>query len=201
MLAIDGSAPDRTLMTSAYDKYVSSISADGKQILATEIVAGSRVVVGTTDGSSPAQPWPKTDLAQGMASFSPDGRWIAFAENGGARTDVYLRSVSGAGGRRLVSADGGSQPRWTKGGREIVYLTGTSMMSAAVDPSTGNVGAPVELFRITDLDRDRDGNTFSYDVSADGQRFLVVKPVARAATQPLVVVLNWRPDMGSRVTK
>jgi len=72
----------------------------------------------------------------------------------------------------------------------------TSMMSVAVDPSTGEVSAPVPLFRVTDLERRPDGRTHSYDVTADGERFLVVKRVERAATQPLAVVMHWRPDLG-----
>lgn len=70
------------------------------------------------------------------------------------------------------------------------------MKSASVDPATGDVGAPQTLFRITDLNAALDPRTHSYDVTPDGARFLVLKRVERPAAQPLVVVLNWRPDLG-----
>jgi eukaryotic-like serine/threonine-protein kinase len=192
-IPIDASAPDALLSASAFDKYASSISSDGELMLLTESTTGDRVMIATVDGSGPLRPVAETSLEQRLGMFSPDGRWIAYSEHDDGRGDIYIRSVSGAGGRRLVSAGGGMQPRWTKGGREIVYLTGTALMSVNVDPETGTVGSPATLFRITDLDRDRDGRVHSYDVTPDGQRFLVVKHMPRRAVQPLGVVLNWRP--------
>jgi hypothetical protein len=72
------------------------------------------------------------------------------------------------------------------------------MMSAPVDRATGTVGAPVPLFSAADLLFDPDGRTHSYDVASDGDRFLVLKRVERPGAQPLVVVLNWRPELGQR---
>ncbi len=196
ILPIDATAPDRVLRTSPFDKYATSISSDGGQMLVTETSQGDRLMTGAADGSGPLKPVAEGGLEQRLGVFSPDGRWIAYSEHGTARAEVYLRSVSGTGGRRLVSAAGGIQPRWTKGGRELVYLSGTAMMSAAVDPATGTVGVTAMLFRVADLSYDPDGRTHSYDVTPGGDRFLVLKRVERPGAQPLVVVLNWRPDMG-----
>jgi Tol biopolymer transport system component len=197
LIPIDGSAPDRTLLAGAYDKYASSVSLDGRQMLVTETFDGQRVLLASTADTIASRPLSETGSRQRLAVFSPDGRWIAFAQTDGGRSDVYIRSASGTGGRRLVSAGGGYQPRWTKGGREIVYLTGAAMMSVAVDPATGDVGMPTQLFRSGDVEHRLDDLVHSYDVTADGQRFLVIKPVARPATQPLVVTLNWRPNLGA----
>jgi serine/threonine-protein kinase len=196
IVPIDASEPDRALLTSPFDKYASSISPDGRQMLVTESSRGDQLTIASVDGSSPSTPALETGREQRAGVFSPDGRWIAFSEHGEGRADIYLRSVGGVGGRRLVSTGGGTEPRWTKGGREIVYLSRTEMMSVSVDPLTGAVGNPTSLFRITDIGRDPDGRTHSYDVTPDGTRFLVVKRVERSNTLPLVVVLNWRPDFG-----
>jgi Tol biopolymer transport system component len=197
IVPIDASEPDRALLNSGFDKYASSISPDGRQMLVTEATHGDHLTVAPVDGSGPAKPMGESSLEQRAATFSPDGRWVAFTEYGEGRSDVYIRSVSGVGGRRLVSAGGGSQPRWTKGGREIVYLSRSDMMNVSVDPSTGAVGAPTTLFRSTDVARpNADGRTLIYDVTAGGDRFLLVKRVERLASQPLVVVLNWRPNLG-----
>lgn len=172
-------------------------------MLVTESTRGDRVTIAPADGSTPPKPIPESALEQRSGVFSPDGRWMAFSEHGEGRDDVFIRSLSGAGGRRLVSAGGGTEPRWTKGGREIVYLSRTGMMAVPVDPTTGAVGAPSTLFRTTDLMGDRAGRTHSYDVTPSGDRFLVVKRVERPATQPLVIVLNWRPTLAqsARTTK
>ena len=77
------------------------------------------------------------------------------------------------GSRHQVSIGGGAEPRWTKGGKELVYRTGDSIMAVSVDLTSGQIGRPVALF----------GGTFipvnfgaaSYDVTPDGNRFLMVK--------------------------
>src|SRR5204862_61806 len=82
--------------------------------------------------------------------LSPDGRWLAFEEVGtDNKPQVYVRLLSG-GGRRQVSADGGSQPRWTRGGREIVFRKGAAVYAASFQPTTGDVGTPALLFRKAD---------------------------------------------------
>jgi Tol biopolymer transport system component len=74
-------------------------------------------------------------------AFSPDGDWLVYVGNTGARSEVYVRAVDGSGGRIQVSVDGGSDPRWTQGGREIVYRQGNAFVAVSVDPVRGEVGA------------------------------------------------------------
>jgi Tol biopolymer transport system component len=112
--------------------------------------------------------------------------------------DIYVTSADGSGGRKRVSVDGGEQPIWTKGGRELIYRRGDAVMAASVDPATGKSGQPVELFRKTQTDRLGIGRTATYDVSADGQRFLMVVPVQKAGAQPTVVALNWLTELTER---
>ena len=91
--------------------------------------------------------------------------------------------------------NGGRGPRWTRGGREIVYLTGDdSIMSVSVDPSTGSAQLPRFVLRDHRL-----AETRSFDVSADGERFLMVLPVPRPDAQPLTVVLNWFTELKRRM--
>lgn len=71
-------------------------------------------------------------------------------------------------------------------------------MSVELDPATGNVGKPVELFRKGQPDRLGSGRTLAYDVSADGERFLLVVPQQNPGAQPTVVVLNWVEELRAR---
>jgi hypothetical protein len=98
----------------------------------------------------------------------------------------------------MVSAKGGNEPRWTRGGREIVYMGETAMMSVAIDPVTGAAGLPVPLFRITDVARDNAGRRHNYDVTGDGERFLLAKKVERPGAQPLSIIVGWKPDLSRR---
>ena len=194
----DASDPTRRLLASQFDKYATSISPDGKQLLYTETSSNDRMMIAPLDGKGSPAPVAESTLEQRVGVFSPDGRWIAYSERGEVRSEIYMRSVSGAGGRRLVSSNGGTEARWTKGGREIVYLSGPAMMSVSVDPITGAVGDPVRLFGVSDLAHDLSwGETLSFDVTASGDRFLVARRVERPDAQPLVVVLNWRADAGT----
>ena len=98
-----------------------------------------------------------------------------------------------------MSVEGGEQPRWTRGGREIVYRRGSAVMAVPVDSATGDVGKPAELFRKGQPDRLGGGRTLAYDVSADGNRFLLVLPEHKFGAQPTVVVLDWFEELRARV--
>jgi eukaryotic-like serine/threonine-protein kinase len=198
-LTIDASVPDREVITSYFDKFASSVSADGRLVALTEDTHADRILIAPLDGSAPPRLLGEPGVSQRLAVFSPDGRWIAYEEETSGRNNVYLRAASGAGGRRLVSGDGGTEPRWTRGGREIVYRRGVSMMAARFTPATGEVGTPAVLFRVPPLARLGGNRTHSYDVTPDGARFLIVKPVERPGVQPTVVVLNWFSELRRKV--
>jgi eukaryotic-like serine/threonine-protein kinase len=191
LMSVDASTPDRVLHAKGTDMYLSSVSRDGRTILVTDSPGRTEILELTVDGSVKPKSLTEAGVEQRYGMYSPDGKRIAFTEIRDGRSDVYLRSAAGDGGRRLVSAGGGSQPRWTKGGREIVYLAGAEMMSATIDPATGEPGAPKFLFRAA---IEPSAWSHSYDVTPDGERFLMVKRIERDGAQPLVVTLNWRPD-------
>lgn len=196
---IDGGAPD-TVVASAYDKFASSVSPDGRTVSYWEIVHRDRLMVTPTGGGDP------TALDDGATSqrngvFSSDGRWLAYEElSPQGQREVYVRALNGQGGRRHVSANGGSQLRWTRGGREVVYRRGDAVLSASFQPATGEVGTPALLFRKADAGR-FGGDTFGYDVTPDGGRFLLVTPVDRLDAQPTVVVLNWLAELKRKVPR
>ena len=132
--------------------------------------------------------------------FSPDGRWIVYVSNDSGRDEVYVRAASGEGRRITVSTDGGSEPVWPALAREIIYRNGSKMMSApvtALSPEV-TVGEPRELFETTfEADRGAGAANANYDVTADGQRFVMIQ--APAAPTSLVVVLNWFEELKTRM--
>jgi eukaryotic-like serine/threonine-protein kinase len=89
----------------------------------------------------------------------------------------------------LVSPSGGSRPTWRRDGKEIFYLSATGELMAA---KVRQNGSTLEIGTATHLFKTRSESFFpSYDVSADGQRFLVVSSLAQKQASPITVVINW----------
>jgi hypothetical protein len=102
--------------------------------------------------------------------------------------DYAREPVPGPGGRWQISTIGGEQPRWVRNGKEIVYRNGTKMMSAAVQIQPSFAAAkPVELF---DRKFDRGGSVSGYDVTPDGQTFVMTRAEQANPTE-IRVVVGW----------
>ncbi len=137
-----------------------------------------------------------TPAGEWGAEFSPDGRWLAYQSNESGEAEVYVQAFSAtspvpvlAGERWQVSAGGGRMPTWSRDGKEMFYL-GADGKLMAVDVKTAPsfaTGRPVALFDARmKVSPDR-----QYDVSPDGQRFLVRQPLADQVAAPMTVVLDW----------
>ena len=125
--------------------------------------------------------------------FSPDGKWVAYSSNESGRWEIYVTSFPEAHGKWQVSNTGGDQPRWRGDGKELFYLSTDSKIMAVVPVKTGSnfdAGTPTALFQANPREMVATSELFSYDVSNDGQKFLVNASLKTAMT-PMSVVLNW----------
>jgi len=125
--------------------------------------------------------------------FSPDGKWVAYASNETGKWEIYVTSFPDARGRWQISSGGGEQPRWRGDGKELFYLSLDGKMMAA-PVTTGahfDAGTSVTLFQTTPRQPVLVYDLFVYDVSRDGQRFLINTQVKQAESVPMSVVLNW----------
>lgn len=125
------------------------------------------------------------------ARLSPDGRWLAYGSNESGSNEIIVRSFPASGDRRQVSVGGGTQPAWRGDGRELFYISPDGRVMA-VDIRTEprfEAGTPRALFqtRILPLVEARN----NYDVTADGQRFLVNSRRPEDASLPVTVVVPW----------
>jgi len=137
----------------------------------------------------PLKPFPFAPFSAGNAQFSPDGRWIAYASTASQRSEVYVARFPGASGKRQLSVAGGLTPRWRRDGKEVFYMAPNgAIMSAAVTMKGDalEAGEVRPLFGPVHVA----GTAFRYEVSADGQRFLIVPP-PEAFTESVTVVQNW----------
>jgi eukaryotic-like serine/threonine-protein kinase len=136
-----------------------------------------------------------TPFFEGNPVPSPDGRWLVYVSDESGRREVYVQSLSDDGGKWQISTEGGLFPSWTRGGREIVFQ-GLDNRLLAVDirlEPTFSAGMPHVLFD----PRLRTGvPARMWDVSADGERFLVERSLVPVDVEPLTLVQNWVAALG-----
>lgn len=131
------------------------------------------------------------------AQFSPDGRWIAYASNETGRMEIYVSPFLSGNGKWQVSSAGGQEPKWRQDGKELFYLSADGKMMA-VEVKTGasfEASSPVALFQTHRRQPVSAQDVFSYDVSGDGQRFLINTKMDEANAAPLAITLNWASDL------
>ena len=181
-----GGGDDRKILGSGPGATPWSISLDGKTLLYETQGPTTRSDLWQLPvaGGAAARPVRATRFAETMGQFSPDGKWLAFVSDDAGRREVYLRSLADAGTQIRVSTSGGERPRWRRDGREIFFLSGDTLMSAAItlEPPPRS-DPPRALFRFATPASD-------YDVSADGQRILVTAAPRDSAGPTAVAVLD-----------
>jgi len=124
--------------------------------------------------------------------FSPDGRWLAYVSSETGRAEVYVVSFPGLQGRQQVSIHGGTWPRWSAESGELFFRDEDTIMVSRV--STGDAfgrEVPEPLFVTSSING-------GYDVSADGQRFLVARENPDSPAREIRIVLNWFEELKSK---
>ena len=124
-------------------------------------------------GDRTPKPYQRTGASENWAAFSPDGRWVAFSSTAGSEIpEVYVTSFPTPGQAWRISADGGTQARWRRDGREILYLApDRQLMSASLTLGPGRV--TVDRIEALFEMRFPYGAYHAFDVTRDGQRFIV----------------------------
>ncbi|TDI36338.1 MAG: hypothetical protein E2P02_25555 [Acidobacteria bacterium] len=132
----------------------------------------------------------ETPFDERAPRFSPDGRWLAYQSNASGRMEIYVQPFPGPGQRELLSSDGGTEPMWSPDGRELFYRQLDQMMVVPIESEpTFHAGKAQPLF---DAGRFESGfgNYTNYDVSPDGQRFLMIEAEGDSGPARLHLVLN-----------
>ena len=187
-----GTREAEPLLVSPDEKYISDWSRDGRHILLTsrgQSDTGWDTWALPIDGDRKPFAIGNTKFNELWATFSPDGKYVAYQSNESGRPEVYVHEFPEARNKWQVSTEGGTEPFWRGDGRELFYRAGSRLMAVPAQAgATFTVGTPVQLFQTrfaTSTVRGR------YRPTPDGQRFLVLAPLAREAEQPASVVLNW----------
>lgn len=208
----DETAAEELLVESDLPKIPASFSQDGHYLVYWLLGPGAidqwlLPVTGGGAGESPGVPKPvpllSSRFVEGHAQVSPDGKWIAYVSNPTGRLEVYVRAFPSGEQVERVSATGGVTPRWRRDGKELFYVSAYDagkLTAVEVREKDGRFvpGTPRELFDVgmTLLPHSTTIPPYhSYAVSADGQRFLIPRPVSGLQgdirSTPITVVLNW----------
>jgi serine/threonine-protein kinase len=218
--AADGTGAVERLTESPTNQMASAVSPDGTRLVFREenattgedlmvlaLVWGQRAQspspgVGGLGRSatSDVRPLVQTTFNELNGEISPDGRWMAYQSNESGQNEIYVRPFPDANsGRWPVSTGGGTRPLWARSGKELFYLgpSGAVMSTSVEGGSTFRAGNPTRLFEGPySLYAGAPGRT--YDVSLDGQRFLMIKvagPDGTSAPTSIVVVQNWTEEL------
>jgi len=186
----DGAGDEQRLATSDEVQVPLAVSPDGSTLVFSEGSgpAGSNLQM-PLDASAAKRPVFASRTWGTAASFSPDGRWLAFEDFESGRTEIFVRPFPAGDQRIQVSSAGGEQPVWSKR-NEIAYLAPAGMSSVSVTVQGGSlaVSKPAVLFP-TGGDT-RLVSTFA--MTSDGQRFLMLRT---RGSQHLALIFNWPLDL------
>jgi eukaryotic-like serine/threonine-protein kinase len=195
----DGSSAMERLTTSDYLQYPGSWSPDGATLTFVEYHPDTGADIFLLDlRSRRITPFLNSRAFEGFPEISPNGRWMAYVSDESGRFEVYVRSFPGPGGKWLISQEGGIARLWARNGKQLFYYQRDGGQIWAVDVRANDgfsASKPRLLFKAPGW---VGGDPIrSWDVSLDGQRFLMVTTEGAKPTPvtELVFVMNWFQDL------
>jgi serine/threonine-protein kinase len=199
-IPVDGSG-DEVRLTSkpGVVQTPTSVSSDGRLLLYNETGSDEPEGVGVwvlpLDGErTPRRLFPMPAPGEN-AQISPDGRWVAYQATVSSRPEVFVAPLSGSGERRLVSTDGGTEPLWSRDGRELFFQSGTRLMGVTVTPGATFSASLPRVVHEGRFFRTINGNT-SFSITRDGARFLRIQPVnPEPAIRRIELVFDWFSEL------
>ena len=191
--AASGAGQDTLVLKSDYYKFPTNWSRDGRYIIYREINPKTKfdvwvLPVGPEAGAQKPFPFLDTEANEAAAVLSPDERWMAYCSDESGQYEVYVQSFPEHGSKRQISTGGGIGPRWTS--KELFYhaLDGKLMAVEVKSGQSLEARAPLPLFEFR-----AGGNLITpyYDVTRDGQKFLLSTIVETEPAAPLTIMFNW----------
>ena len=200
---IDGSGNAEPILTEAQQGLLPApvvgplaVSPDGKTLLFFIVTDDNSydIWMAPLNGSGDPQPFIETEASEILASFSWDGRWIVYESDRTGRYEIYVRPFPDVDRREWrISSGGGDDARWSPATNELFYRRGSHLDSVSFTTDPDFEPAEPKLILTTNF---HNSAGFSFDLSADGQRFLINRPVgADDPNPPLHVIQNWAAEL------
>jgi len=195
----NGAGPAQPLIEedNALENVPTSWSPDGRYIAFTraDMQGGAAAQIWMLPLFGDRKPFPFLNSGSNEfeASFSPNGKWLAYVSDESGRKEVYIVPFPKRSGRWQVSMEGGAHPRWRRDGKELFYLSRTNKLMAVKvqeNDDTLAIGSSQTLFQTNPPSSNYAG--WIYDVTPDGKKFIVVtRQPAPPGTEPITLVVNW----------
>ena len=206
--AASGVKGEELLLQSSDDKFPTSWSSDGRLLLYSAMDPKTKADLRVLPLENDSKPIPflQTESNEADGHFSPDMRWIAYTSDESGHNEIYVRGFSNKSGASLiaigpwqVSVGGGTGARWGRDGRELYYRApdGKVMVVEVDEGAAFRSGTPKQLFPApSNLETFLTVPLPNWDVSKEGNRFLLMAPATQGNPTPFTVVLNWQTGLG-----
>ena len=202
--AADGTGAAERLTTSSNPQFVTGITPDATAVVFNEQTptTGRDLMQLALDGTRRVTPLLQTKFDERNGIVSPDGRWLAYESNSSGTFEIYIRPFPDVGGGQWeVSTVGGREPLWSRSGKELFYVSADGTLLRVPVEASGAIwyaGTPTKLLDRRSNVSGGTGTGRTYDVSPDGQRFLMTKMPgtdASAAPPAIIVVQHWVEEL------
>jgi serine/threonine-protein kinase len=192
----DRSAEPEQLTNTTGWPIASSWAPDGRTLIVSVQPGASGYDLSelSLDGDRTMRPLLATPSSEDAARLSPDGRWMAYHSNESGRPEVYVTRYPDPSGKSQISTNGGTDPVWSPDGRELYFRSGNKLMAVSIETAPEvRSGLPRALF---------EGPFDAFDITPDGERFVLVRPAyPDLPPRPLVVVLGWLDELDRRLPR
>jgi Tol biopolymer transport system component len=200
--AADGAGAAERLTESPNAQTPTGISPDGRTLIFTETFAktGADVMQLALDDTRRVSALVQTEFTERNGIISPDGHWLAYESNeNSGRFEIFVRPFPDVNRNRYqVSADGGTRPAWARSGRELIYVSPSGAVMAAGVARGPTWASTTPTLVVKEGYMVAPGNPGrTYDISPDGQRFLMIKdrPGSTAPSAGLILVQHWVEEL------
>ena len=181
------------LVPSENQQFPGAWGPDGRLVFTEQRSATGRDILLLAAGDRTPRSLLASNADETSPRISPDGRWLAYVSADRGRSTVNVTPLSNPARTRRVSVEGGSEPVWGPGGRELFYRQGATMMAVTIDAAGQVQSGPGALFDGDFVRGTLDGA--NYDVMPDG-RFVMVQRSSQSAEPTLHVLINWLGTLG-----
>jgi Tol biopolymer transport system component/predicted Ser/Thr protein kinase len=194
---VNGTGGDEEIFASdTLDMAATDVSRDGESVI-LYVSKGAPDTWRLRLADKTTEPLLSSPFTEARAAVSPDGRFLAYQSDESGVFQIYVRELSPTGGKWQISTDRGRAPVWRADGKELFYLTPDfDFMAVPISYGAGfEIGTPAKLFNR----RHHWGGNLSlrpYQVTSDGQRFVVIVPADNTGQSDFVVVQNWAAELG-----
>ena len=194
--AVDGTTSEEPVLEDLVDKYPYAVSPDGVTLVYTRSQeSGTGRDLWLLSLASDENPRPLLESANMELNpvISPDGQWLAYQSNESGQAEIYAQAFPSAGRRQQISTAGGSEPVWAPSGVELFYRNANQMLAVEIETEEGlRASRPRALF---EKEFEFSRNNQNYDVSLDGQRFVMVQTPDSTERGQLEIVFNWFEEL------